>query len=167
MIDILSFVLKQAIVFPVEKEIAENVPTCFEDFKETRIKLDCIEVEIQKPKNLCCQLSTYSFSKYTIKYMTGITPGGLISFLSKGYCGCASDKAIFEQSGLIEKLKESDTDNHRKQGIMVDKGFLIDDVCEDYGIKLIRQPFMKNKIQFSEEEALENCNLARARVHTH
>ncbi|XP_051156762.1 uncharacterized protein LOC127278876 [Leptopilina boulardi] len=153
---------QSAIVFPSKEEIDKNLPTCFEDFKTTRIVLDCTEINIQKPKNLCCQLATYSFYKstYTVKYMTGVTPGGLISFLSKGYGGRASEKAIFEQSGLLELMKEE-----KNQSIMVDKGFLIEDVCNDYGMKLIRPPFVKNKKQFAEEGALNTCNIDSARVH--
>ncbi|XP_033225974.1 cytochrome P450 4C1-like [Belonocnema kinseyi] len=48
-----------------------------------------------------------------------LTPGGLISFVSKGYGERASDKAIFEQSELIEKLEESGEDNDRKQAVIL------------------------------------------------
>lgn len=92
--------------------------------------------------------------------MTGVTPGGLISFLSKGYGGRASDKAIFEQSGLLDLIKKEEN-----QSIMVDKGFLIEEICNDYGVKLIRPPFVKNKKPFSEEDALNTGKIASARVH--
>ncbi|XP_051171019.1 uncharacterized protein LOC127287911 [Leptopilina boulardi] len=162
MIDILDEVLESAIDFPTKEEIDKNLPTCFEDFKTTRIILDCTEINIHKPKNLCCQLRTYSFYKgtNTAKYMTGVTPGGLISFLSKGYGGRASDKAICEQSGLLELIAQD-----KNKSIMVDKGFLIEGICRDYGIKSIRPPFVKNKKPFSEEDALNTCNIASARVH--
>jgi hypothetical protein len=48
---------------------------------------------------------------------------------------------------------------------MVDKGFLIDTNCEEHGITLVRPPFLKNKTQFTENEALNNVSVARARVH--
>lgn len=47
---------------------------------------------------------------------------------------------------------------------MVDKGFLIDELCCDYDVKLIRPPFLKN-VQFSEDDAIENADIASARVH--
>ncbi|CAI6346541.1 unnamed protein product [Macrosiphum euphorbiae] len=53
----------------------------------------------------------------------------------------------------------------RFDGIMVDKGFLIDDLCLEKQIDLIRPPFLKNKIQFSKAEALLNKDIASARVH--
>lgn len=52
-----------------------------------------------------------------------------------------------------------------KDHVMVDKGFLIDAICESYGIKLIRPPFLRDKKQFSREEAILNAKIASARVH--
>jgi hypothetical protein len=37
--------------------------------------------------------------------MTCVSPGGLLTFVSKGYGGRASDKCIFEQSGVINKCE--------------------------------------------------------------
>lgn len=48
---------------------------------------------------------------------------------------------------------------------MVDKGFLIDSICNTNNIKIIRPPFLKNKRQFSKEEALLTKDIAKARVH--
>ncbi|OXU21945.1 hypothetical protein TSAR_015538 [Trichomalopsis sarcophagae] len=48
---------------------------------------------------------------------------------------------------------------------MTDKGFLIDEICLLNDIKLIRPPFLKNKQQFSREEALLNASIAKTRVH--
>lgn len=72
--------------------------------------------------------------------MTGVPPAGTITFMSNSYSGRASDKIIFEQNRLIDKL---DTGRY---AIMGDKGFLIDEVCTMNRIKLIRPPFLrKNK----------------------
>lgn len=86
---------------------------------------------------MCCQIATYSHYKgrNTIKFMTGVSSAGIISFVSKPYGGRISDKAIFEQSGLVENLDEN-------SAIMVDKGFLIDEMCFDRNIKLIRPSFL-------------------------
>ncbi|XP_051160095.1 uncharacterized protein LOC127280845 [Leptopilina boulardi] len=160
-IDILYEVLTPYIHFASKDEILRNIPHCFDDYSDTRIILDCTEIEIQKPKNVCCQISTYSHYKgrHTVKFLTGVTPGGIISFCSKAYGGRVSDKSIFEQSGLIEILEEN-------SAIMVDKGFLIDEVCADNNIKLIRPSFFnKNQSQFSENDAVESSNIASARVH--
>ncbi|XP_050065906.1 chaperonin CPN60, mitochondrial-like [Aphis gossypii] len=56
------------------------------------------------------------------KFMTCVTPAGIISFISQGYGGRASDKFIFENSNVIDLLDENDA-------IMADKGFLINSLC--------------------------------------
>lgn len=71
--------------------------------------------------------------------MIGITSGGLISFVNNPYGSKASDKVIFEQSGLIHKMSSNDT-------LMVDKGYLIGTICNSYNIKVIRSPFKKKTI---------------------
>lgn len=70
-----------------------------------------------------------------------------------------ADKIIFEQSDLIKSLKPNE------DAIMVDRGFLIDEICLQNGMKLIRPPFMRNKKQMSLQEAEQNAFIARARVH--
>lgn len=49
--------------------------------------------------------------------------------------------------------------------IMVDKEFIIDDLCAEKCIELIRPHFLKNKIKFSNTEVLLNKDTASARVH--
>lgn len=160
MIHILSKCLIVAIPWPSEEEISRNLPQCFEDFKDVRVVLDCTEIFLQKSKNLCCQLNTYSHYKstYTCKFLTGVTPAGNISFISKPYGGRASDKAIFEQSNLKNLLQPGNA-------VMVDRGFLIDDMCQINGWKCIRPPFLKNKKQFTKSEAILTSKIACARVH--
>ncbi|XP_028146882.2 uncharacterized protein LOC114340340 [Diabrotica virgifera virgifera] len=161
MLPILSKVLSSVIRFTDTTEIQKNMPECFESFQNVRVVLDCTEIFIQKPKCLCCRIRFYSQykSNNTVKFMTGISPGGLITYVSEPYGGRASDKTIFEQSNIILKLDSS------KDAVMVDKGFLIDDICNQFKIELIRPPFLKNKKQFSTDEALLNAKIAAARVH--
>lgn len=46
-----------------------------------------------------------------------------MTFISKGYGGRPPDKKNFEQSGIINKFEP------HVDSVMVDKGFLIDDIC--------------------------------------
>lgn len=48
---------------------------------------------------------------------------------------------------------------------MVDRGFLIDEVCEINRLKCIRPPFLKDKKQFSKAESILTSKIATARVH--
>ncbi|KAK4879519.1 hypothetical protein RN001_007665 [Aquatica leii] len=160
MVNILSEVLKCTIYLPDKTEILKNMPICFKNFEDTAIVLDCTEIKIQKAKCLCCRIRFYSHYKSsdTIKFMTGVSPSGVISYISKAYGGRASDKIIFEQSKLFEIIEP-------QSAMMVDKGFLIDDLCALHGIKLYRPPFLKQKKQLSSEEAQRNAEIAAARVH--
>lgn len=157
----LSAILKTAIPWPSKEECLKNMPNCFKSFQNTRIIIDCTEIEIQKPKCLCCRIRTYSHynGRHTVKFLTGISPGGILTFISKAYSGRVSDKAIFDQSNLIEKLIPG------QDAIMADKGFLIENECDLHSIKLIRPPFLKSKKQFSKDEANYNIAIASARVH--
>ena len=60
MIIVLSAALQSAIRWPSKEEIRRNIPICFEDFTNIRVVLDCTKILIQNPKNLCCQIVTYS-----------------------------------------------------------------------------------------------------------
>lgn len=102
----------------------------------------------------------YSFykSKYTIKFLTACTPGGLLAYVSPAYGGRSSDKAIFEQSGIIQFLENDEK-------IMVDKEFLIDDICMENGIKVVRPLFLRSKHHLSQEEAVSTASIAKARIH--
>lgn len=161
MLTVLSKVLKHCIYFPTSEEISKNIPESFKCFAGCRVILDCIEITIQKPSCLCCRIKFYSQYKRnpTVKFMTGVSPAGTITFISNAYGGRASDKLIFEESNIINLLDAN------KDSIMVDKGFLIDDICAMFKINLIRPPFLRNKKQLSAEEALINQQIASARVH--
>lgn len=156
----LAYIFKSLIYWPSRQENLNNTPHCFEQFKDVRVVLDCTEISLQRPKCLTCRIKCYSNYKstFTLKFLIGISPGGLITYISKPYSGRASDKAIFEQSNLIELMQKPDA-------VMVDKGFLIDDICKKKYITIIRPPFLKNQKQFSMEDALLSKNIAKARVH--
>ncbi|KFM68003.1 hypothetical protein X975_16882, partial [Stegodyphus mimosarum] len=157
----LAVTLRSMIYWPSKEEIMCNIPVCFKNFFNVRTVLDCTEIPVGKPKCLKCQIRTYSQYKgmHTIKYLIGASPGGIITYVSKGYGGRASDKEIFRQSGLVEMVEP------HVDAFMVDKGFLIDDICEERGINIIRPPFLREKKQLSPQEANLTRNIARARVH--
>lgn len=97
-------------------------------------------------------------SRYTIKFLTACTPGGLLVYVSPPYGGRSSDKSMFQQSGIISQLEKNEK-------IMVDKGFLIDEICAEHGIEIVRPPFLRNQTQFSQADALNTRSIASARIH--
>ncbi len=61
-----------------------------------------------------------TFSSYknhiTFKALVGISPGGIVTFVSKLFPGSLSDKKLVVKSGLIDLLERGDS-------IMADRGF--------------------------------------------
>lgn len=159
-LSLLAVSLRPAIYWPTKQQILNNLPKCFDKFKNTRVVLDCTEIKIQALNCLKCRVMSYSHYKgtHTMKYLIGITPSGLISFVSAGFGGRATDKAIFNYENVINKLDMHDA-------IMVDKGILIEKECEDKLVRLIRPPFLRKQKQFTKEDAAATAEIARARVH--
>lgn len=157
----LAAVLRGGIQWPTKEETLNFMPTCFSDYKQTRVILDCTETPIEKPKCLHCRLLVYSHYKgrETIKFLIGISPAGLITYVSPAFGGRASDKAIFNYSNILDKVEPG------IDAIMVDKGFMIDNECASAMIQLIRPPFQGKRKQFTETEAKETKKIAAARIH--
>ncbi|XP_062550489.1 uncharacterized protein LOC134215284 [Armigeres subalbatus] len=161
MVQILRRVLKPFVYWPAKEEILKNIPLCFrEHFPNVTIVLDCTEVPVATPKCLNCRISCYSNYKgrRTIKFLIGVTPAGLISFISNAYTGKSSDKYIFNQEQIINRLEA-----HRDE-VMVDKGVSIQHECLTNHIKLHIPPFMRSE-RLSPLEASNNEAIAKARIH--
>lgn len=94
----------QAVVMRVSKEeIMRNMSKCFENYRSTTFVLDCTEIKIQNPKCLKCRVKFCSHYKgaLTVKFMTEVTPAGILTFTSESFGGRASDKCIFEHSAIL------------------------------------------------------------------
>ena len=78
-----------------------------------------------------------------------MTPNGVPSFVSDCYGGRTSYKELTNLSGILSS-------NHFEHGdsVMVDKGFDIDDLAEQQGVKLAQPPFLHGKEQLDEEEVV-------------
>ncbi|CAN7948575.1 unnamed protein product [Ixodes pacificus] len=157
----LAAVLKSAVYWPTKGEVKENIPHCFRDYCEVRVVLDCTEVEIEKSHCLACRLFTYSYYKgrHTVKFLIGVSPAGLITFVSQGFGGRASDKACVERSLVLSRLQPFRDD------VMVDKGFHVDAECSKLGLGVVQPPFLRQQQQFSVADAMKTVSVAQARVH--
>ncbi|KAJ1519144.1 hypothetical protein ONE63_011251 [Megalurothrips usitatus] len=82
----------------------------------------------------------------------------MITFLSPIFGGRASDKKIVSDSKVLDKCDYGD-------GVMVDKGFRIDQECLVRNLRLIRPPFVKKQKPLTKAEALQCVDIAAARVH--
>ncbi|KAK7939005.1 hypothetical protein WMY93_002331 [Mugilogobius chulae] len=140
-----------------QEVVQANLPPEFAAFPDTQVVLDCTEIYCQTPSDLLLQSEVYSTYKShsTLKAMIGIAPHGAITFISSLYAGSTSDREIFKQSGIANLLKPD-------MAIMVDKGFLVDNVAP---CKVYRPAFLSKKSQMSATDVLQTQSIARLRIH--
>ena len=146
---------------PPREVIKLHMPEVFKNFyPNLTIIVDCTEIEMEKPSSLNAQSTCYSSykSRNTMKALIGITPSGVINFVSEFFPGSASDKEIVVQSGFLAKLKQGDE-------VMADKGFNCQDELASVGAKLILPHMLKGITQFSREQTAHNKKVASLRIH--
>ena len=133
-------------------------PSSFSEFTSCRIVIDCTDVEIAAPGLISQQNATYSSYRgmNSFKVIVGVAPNAVITFVSKLYPGSISDKAIVQQSGLLNHLVAGDM-------VLADKGFLIQDILPN-DVSLNIPPFLNDGV-FTESEAKKTKSIARARIH--
>ena len=106
------------------------MPFCFQTNYGLRVTsiIDCFELFIEKPSDLLAKSCTWLQYKHhnTAKYLISITPQGIISFISNGWGGRASDKYIVENSGYLKNLHPGDV-------ILADRGFNVADSVALFG----------------------------------
>jgi len=135
------------------------LPNCFKPFLNCRIIIDCTEIYTSVSRqSMNIQRDTYSNYKHrnTWKILLGISPNGVITFVSSLFPGSTSDKIITLKSGLLDQLVPGDL-------ILADKGFLIRDILPP-GVSLNLPPFLDTP-QFTPEQVLQTEAIAKARIH--
>jgi len=95
-------------------------------------------VPLSNPHHFYHSLVHFQITKIrTLKVFLGVTPSGVISFVSKCYKGSISDKGLVKVSGLLKKLDAGDE-------IVADMGFLIQDILAPLGVCLNVPPLLRN-----------------------
>ncbi|XP_064456898.1 uncharacterized protein LOC135367532 [Ornithodoros turicata] len=137
------------------------MPTEFlRKYASTRVILDATEIRCEVPSSLSLQSSTYSSykSSNTCKGLIGVSPNGLVSFVSELFTGSTSDRECVSRNGFLgPDFEENDV-------VMADKGFLIADLLEKKGVLLNMPPFLRDGT-FSREEVLRTQEIASLRIH--
>ena len=111
------------------------------------VVIDCFEVFINKPSYLIARSITWSNYKHhnTIKFLIGISPQGVISFISRAWGGRVSDKHLTANCGILKNLLPGDI-------VLADRGFDIEESVALYGASLQIPAFTRGKDQLSAED---------------
>lgn len=161
-IEVLGNFFQNFIYCPQPKQIKQNLPLVFKiRYSDVHMIIDCFEIQIAKPSNPVKQAQTWSQYKScnTVKYLIGCTPNGFVSFISKGYGGRISDKAIVDKSNLLNVLQPNAV-------LLADRGFKeIESVFSSHGIKLLRPPSVYAGTKQTATEVLQSKVIASLRVH--
>ncbi len=133
-------------VWPHRDIIAENMPEHYKaEFPTTFAILNCTEIKIEKNSSLLVQSQTCSNHKSTntLKSLIACDPHGSIMFASTLYTGSISDQELFRRCEIKDVLKGLLQCGHlnRGDGLMVDKGFLIEKDVKELGLQLNIPPF--------------------------
>lgn len=161
-INVMNVRLVPVLVFwPNREELRKTIPMSFrEKFSKCACIIDCFEVFIQRPSDLQARADTYSQYKShnTVKYLIGIAPQGVITFISRGWGGRTSDVYLTENCGFLNNLLPGDV-------ILADRGFTVSESVAFYNAELKIPAFTKGKQQLSALDVETSRVLASVRIH--
>ena len=101
---------KPLIKWPTQEQLKKTIPSDFKGhFNKSVCIIDCLEVFCERPSDLKARALIYSNYKHhnTVKVLIGITPQGVISYVSKGWGGRVSDKHLTENCGKGASARRS------------------------------------------------------------
>ena len=153
--------LKEIPLWPPRKLLLSNMPKQFKEYyPTTRVILDATEIYVEQPD--LPELQQMTFSNYkndnTFKGIVGISPDGVVIFVSPLFPGCISDKDLTRRCGILDILEPGDS-------VMADRGFDIEEDLILRGVGLNIPPFMRGKKQLSENEVVTTRRIASLRIH--
>ena len=160
-IKLMKVELSWLIVWPERRIIRRNLPEVFRKYyPRCCVVIDCTEFFVATPSSLEAAALLWSNYKHhsTIKVLIGITPNGLISFVSDCYGGRATDKHIVENSSFLQFVQPNDQ-------IMADRGFKIAEMLAFYQCSLAIPPSKCGELQMSKEQVKNTSRIANARIY--
>ena len=117
-------------------------------------------MEIEKPGSVSAQKATWSNYKNcnTLKTMIGISPKGVVTYVSPSYGGSCSDRQIIERSELLNEMRPGES-------IMADRGIMVQDLFACKDVKVNTPRTMKGYTQLPADVVKEDRRIASKRVH--
>ena len=159
---ILDTRLKPLLLWPERDDLRRTMPECFRAKFNDKVAviIDCFEVFIERSSGLLTRSATWSTYKHhnTAKFLIGIAPQGVVSFISQAWGGRVSDKYLTEHCGILTKLLPGDI-------VLADRGF---DITDSVGIcqaTLHTPAFTKGKAQLTALEVEKTRSIANVRIH--
>ena len=118
------------------------------------------EVFIINPINILATAQTFSSHKdhNTVKFLIGITPQGVMSYILEAWGGRPRDKFLTENWDFLDNLLPGDI-------IMADRGFDIEESVALYCAKVKIPSFTKGKRSLSSLDAEQSRRIAAVRIH--
>ena len=156
-INFIYICLKDIPLWPTHGLVQAHMPKVFKDlYPTTRVIIDATEIFVETPGLPKLQQLTFSsYKNHNIfKALLGISPGGVVTFVSQLFPGSIPNKQLTLKNGLIKLLERGDS-------IMSDRGFDIQDELTPLGIRINIPSFLsKDKKQFEENEMVETRRIA-------
>ncbi|XP_049527237.1 uncharacterized protein LOC119458494 isoform X4 [Dermacentor silvarum] len=154
--------MRPVIYWPSRSTTQLMMPNCFKpDYVNCRVIIDCTEVPCAAPSTVHEKVLMYSSYKgtYTVKFLVGITPSGIISYISRPYGGRATDSFITSDCGILHMLEPGDL-------VLADKGFpQIRSALVERGVQFQMPIFARPNEPFTREEVFSTYKIASARMH--
>ncbi|XP_077552871.1 uncharacterized protein LOC144167458 [Haemaphysalis longicornis] len=154
--------LTELVSWPQREELQKTMPMAFQSTfgNKVAVILDCFEIFLDRPSSMEPRSLAWSAHKHhsTVKYLIGIAPQGVITYISRGWCGRTSDKLLTESCGILKNLLPGDS-------VLADRGFTIGDAVGMCGAKLEIPAFTKGKAQLPAYSVEATRKLANVRIH--
>ena len=157
-------------LWPDRQTLIRNMTAEYrKDFPTTLAIIDCTELKTERPSSLKAQSQCYSDYKSgtTIKALVVTDSRGSFMFTSTLFSGSISDKDICERGHFYQLLRDLlETGKIQPgDGIMSDKGFLIEKELNDLGPKLNIPPFSSAAHQMAPTDVALTRKIAKHRIH--
>ena len=141
--------------------VQSSMPQQFkEKYPATRVILDATDIYVEQPKLPKLQHMTFYNYKNdnTYKGLVGMSPNGVITFVSSLYPGSISDKELTRRHGILSFLEPGDS-------VMADQGFDIEEDLTLLGVHLNMPLFLSGKSQLTEKELIATRRIPSLRIH--